>query len=201
MNDRTRIKGRLLFLGRLEAQKGIYVLLDAVARLDPNLEWSLLIGGSGEKKKVQARIDELGIGHKTSLLGWVEGARKAELLDTAMALILPSFAEGLPMSMLEAMAHSTPVVATPVGGIPDLLEDGNEGILVPQGNADRLAEAITYLLQNPEVVPKMGCYGFEKFKTKFSSDVVIPQVESLYEELGINRPRLNRHSPPNGFDQ
>jgi glycosyltransferase involved in cell wall biosynthesis len=177
--------GTMLFLGELGRRKGIYVLLDAVARLDSAYNWSLLIGGNGDIPGVKKRIEELVLGDRVRLVGWVDGAKKAELLDAATFLVLPSYAEGLPMSMLEAMAHGTAVITTPVGGIPDLFEDGVDGILVPPGSVEELSDAIAYLLGNPAVTRQMVIEGRKKFEAQFSSDVIIPQVEALYSDLGV----------------
>jgi glycosyltransferase involved in cell wall biosynthesis len=177
--------GTMLFLGELGHRKGIFVLLDAVTRLGDKFNWKLLVGGNGDVAGVEKRVAELGIGDKVRLLGWVDGPNKAALLDAATFLVLPSYAEGLPMSMLEAMAHGTAVITTPVGGIPDLFEDGVDGILVPPGDAEKLSNAIAYLLENPTIRKQMGIEGRRKFEVRFSSNVIIPQVEELYSDMGI----------------
>ena len=175
----------LLYLGRLVESKGIYLLLDAVAKTcDEFPDLRLLCAGSGDTEKVKAAAEELGIAQRVELLGWVEGDAKQALLESSTIFLLPSFAEGLPMSVLESMAAGLPVIATRVGGIPDVLADGSEGLIVPPGDAAALAKAIRLLLGDEKLRTEMESRSRQRFLREFRADITIPQVESLYRELG-----------------
>ncbi|MES2159785.1 MAG: glycosyltransferase family 4 protein [Pseudomonadota bacterium] len=185
----ARQAGQLLFLGRLGPRKGSYDLLAAIARVvaaQPAL--TALLGGDGELAQTAARADALGIAAHVKLLGWVGGADKQALLDQAMVYVLPSYNEGLPMSVLEAMAAGMPVISTPVGGIPEAVSDGVEGYLVAPGDVAALAERIERLLTEPGLAERMGAAARRKVATTFSAEAVLPRIEELYQQLGWGRP-------------
>jgi glycosyltransferase involved in cell wall biosynthesis len=187
--DIPLIQGRqpcaLLFLGRLGQRKGVYDLLQAVSLLVsryPNLK--VWLGGDGELDIVRDRAASLGIGGYVQVLGWVKGADKTRLLDEASVYVLPSYNEGLPMSVLEAMAHGLPVVATPVGGIPEALRDGEEGFLVAPGDIEGLADRLDRLLANPDLRARMGEAARQRAISCFGADGIVKQWVALYRELG-----------------
>lgn len=175
----------LLFLGRLGKGKGTYDLLEAVARIlpvFPNVE--LLCGGDGELEQVAARAKELGIGDNVKILGWVKGEEKQRLLDEAAVYVLPSYIEGMPMGVLEAMAAGVPVITTTVGGIPDAINPGVDGILIEPGDVNALSNAITSLLENADMRVNIGTAGRQKIVESFSAEKVVPQLEAIYRDLG-----------------
>jgi glycosyltransferase involved in cell wall biosynthesis len=102
-----------------------------------------------------------------------------------MLYALPSYNEGLPMSVLEAMAAGLPVLATPVGGIPEAVSDGVEGFLVAPGDVAALAARLAQLLQDDGLAQRMGAAARRKVETTFSSQAVLPHVEKMYQELGF----------------
>jgi glycosyltransferase involved in cell wall biosynthesis len=189
-SSRPREVHTLLFLGRLGERKGIYALLEAIALLHPRFpNLRLLAGGDGELERVAARAKALGIAKAVEILGWVTGERKNKLLAEATIYVLPSHNEGLPMSVLEAMSWSLPVVTTPVGGIPEAVTHGVEGFLVQPGDVVNLAEAINKLLIDPGLRERMGIAARARVERQFAAEVIIPQLEALYRELGA-QPRL-----------
>ena len=101
-------------------------------------------------------LPALGLDQRVSVPGWISTAQRAELLDSSAMLVLPSYAENLPMVILEAFAHGVPVVATPVGAIPEVVIDGRNGRLVSPGDVEGLASAIAGLLQDPALRARMG---------------------------------------------
>ena len=176
----------LLFLGQFGQRKGIYILLAAVAKLAgefPTLR--LLAGGDGELEQVREMANALGIKDRVEILGWVKGAAKDALLARSTIYVLPSYAENLPMSVLEAMAAGMPVISTPVGGIPSAIEHGVEGYLVTPGDSDALAEAIRGLLVDRDACRQMGEAARAKAIVKFSAEKVIADVEHVYRALGL----------------
>ncbi len=182
----NRKAGETLFLGRLGQRKGTYDLLDAVAKVcltQPQLH--LMLGGDGEQEQVQQRAIALGIGSHIEMLGWVRGEDKERVLAASMLYVLPSYHEGLPMSILEAMATGLPILSTTVGGIPDAVTDGIEGFLVEAGDVSALADRMQRLLADPVLARRMGEAARRKVESTFSSQAVLPHIERLYTDLGI----------------
>jgi glycosyltransferase involved in cell wall biosynthesis len=176
----------LLFLGRIGERKGAFDLIDAVAQIKgrfPGIR--LLMGGDGEVEVARKRADDLGVSSNVELIGWVSGADKQALLESATVYVLPSYNEGLPMSVLEAMAAGLPVVSTPVGGIPEALHDGVEGFLVQPGNTSALAERLERLLDDASLRQRMGDAARQKVESTFSVGNIVPMIEAIYAELGV----------------
>lgn len=140
----------LVAIGRLSEQKGFGLLLDAMQQAADDLpDLRLTLVGDGEMRaELEARISQLGLQDRIHLTGWLDEDRVAEALRASTALILPSFAEGLPMVLMEAMASGRPVIATSIAGIPELVTP-DCGWLVPAGDAAALAKAIRTLAKTP----------------------------------------------------
>lgn len=179
-----RTPGRTLFFGRVGPRKGTYDLLAALATLKDGAAISLHMGGDGEVKKAGEAASELGIAQQVRFLGWVRGDAKCQALNEAMIYALPSYNEGLPMSVLEAMAAGLPILSTPVGGIPEAVSDGVEGFLVEPGNVPALAARWQQLLSDDALARRMGEAARRKVEQSFSAEAILPQVERLYESLG-----------------
>lgn len=141
----------LLAVGRLSAQKGHLLLLDAMARLrDEGREVSLVLAGDGElREEVTRAVAARGLEDRVRITGWVSGDEVQKLLRACRALVLPSFAEGLPVVLMEAFASGRSVVTTWVAGIPELVRPGESGWLVPAGDVDALADALREVLDAP----------------------------------------------------
>jgi glycosyltransferase involved in cell wall biosynthesis len=146
----------ILFLGRLNAMKGVPQLCDALRRLAGLDGWRATLAGDGEVAVTRRRLAALGIAGKVELPGWVDGARVAELIAEADILVLPSFIENLPVSVVEGMASGLAIVATPVGAVEDIVHDGETGLLVPPGDVDALAAALTRLVTDPALRTRLG---------------------------------------------
>ncbi len=182
----TREQQTLLFLGRLGKRKGAYDLVEAVSRLTAEFpDMKLLMGGDGEVEQVREHVQRLGLEKRVELLGWVTGVDKEALLRRASVYLLPSYNEGLPMSVLEAMAAGLPIVSTPVGGIPEAVADGVEGYLVQPGDVDGIAAALARLLGDTDLRRRMGEAARAKVVSTFSAEKIVPQIEALYRELGV----------------
>jgi glycosyltransferase involved in cell wall biosynthesis len=151
---------RLVCVARLNAQKGIPLLIDAAARLASQPHFAIDIIGDGEQRDmIERQIARLGLGERVRLLGWRSPDAVLEELASARALVLPSFAEGLPVVLMEALAVGRPVIATAIAGIPELV-DAENGWLVPSGSVDALANAMTAALAaSPDRLRAMGAVG------------------------------------------
>jgi glycosyltransferase involved in cell wall biosynthesis len=189
LNDHVRwqdrVPGTILSLGRLGRRKGSYDLVAAMVQLkEAGRRIQLQLGGDGELENVLSHAKQLGVNDCVALLGWVKGADKQHVLNSAMVYTLPSYNEGLPMSVLEAMANGLPVVSTPIGGIPEAISDGVEGFLVQPGDVAGLARALLTLTADTALAERMGNAAREKVERTFSAQAVIPLVEAIYESLG-----------------
>ncbi|WP_172826030.1 glycosyltransferase [Friedmanniella luteola] len=148
---------RILFLGRLGARKGVPELLRALA--DPRLRdrpWRAVLAGDGDVAAFRARAAELGLQGRVEFPGWVGRDAVARYLAAAHLVVLPSHAEGMPLSVLEAFAAGVPVVCTPVGSLPEIAVDGVNSLLVPVGEAGSLAEAILRLAEDEDLRARLG---------------------------------------------
>jgi glycosyltransferase involved in cell wall biosynthesis len=141
----------LLFVGRLAAVKGVPLLLEAVARLQPRFpDMRLtLIGDGPERHTLENTARSLGVTDTVSFVGYRSQAEVAEALSTTDLFVLPSFAEGVPVVLMESLAAQVPVVTTRIAGVPELVRHGENGLLVPPGNLDALTAAIADLLGDP----------------------------------------------------
>jgi glycosyltransferase involved in cell wall biosynthesis len=156
---------RLINIGRLSEQKGQLILVEAAARLrDAGRAFEfVLIGGGPLREAIEARIRELDLAAHVKLAGWMTGPQVRNELLASRGLVLPSFAEGLPVVIMEALALRRPVISTYVAGIPELVRPGETGWLVPAGDVDELVAAVAQLLDAPlEQLEQMGRAGAER---------------------------------------
>jgi glycosyltransferase involved in cell wall biosynthesis len=181
----VRSTNRLLFLGELGRRKGIYDLLSAVPRIAEEVPNVVLVaGGTGELDDVMRHAAEVGAAQYVQLPGWVTGDTKARLLAEAAVYILPSYNEGLPVSILEAMAAGLPVVSTPVGGIPDAIRDGEEGFLILPGRIEDLVQRTVVLLKDSALRAEMGRKAQRRLIEEFSSEISLAEIDRIYRECG-----------------
>lgn len=167
----------LAFVGRLTQIKGLRVLMNAMALVrEMRSDVTLTLVGDGEDRAwIEAEARRIG---GVTLLGYQSQQGVAEALRAADALVLPSFAEGVPVVLMEAMASARPVIATRVAGVPELVEDGVSGFLVPPGNERALADAILALAEAD--IAAMGEAGRAKVKSEFST---VTEAEKLLEHF------------------
>ena len=184
----------ILYVGKLEPRKGYADLLTAAAtvlRVFPAAQF--WFAGHGEIEKAQAQCRQLGIGSSVRLLGWVDRLELEQLFLHASLLALPSYSEGVPMAVLEAMSHAVPVVCTPVGGLPELIEDGRNGLLVPPGDAPALAARILCLLHDPAYACSLAEAAVETVQQRCGLNAISERLETLYATLYAE---LHGHAVP-----
>lgn len=140
---------RLISVGRLSSQKGQFLLLEALSQLKgEGICFEMVLVGDGEMRSlIEQRIHDLGLGEDVTLTGWLDGEQVKEEILASRALILPSFAEGLPVVIMESFALKRPVLSTYVAGIPELVEHGQNGWLIPAGSVEALADALKKVLK------------------------------------------------------
>lgn len=177
--------GRLLFLGRLRDVKGVYELITALSLLRerfPHLR--LVLGGDGDQAPLWAHARAQGVADMIEMPGWIDGDAKASALREAEVFVLPSHYEAQPVCILEAMAQGVPVVATSVGGIPDMCDDGVHALLVPAQQPEQLAAAIGRLLDNAELRQTLARQAYQRVVAQYSHQQVMQQLGQLYQSLG-----------------
>lgn len=177
---------QLLFVGRLAAVKGVPVLFEAlgeVLKSQPETRLTL-IGDGHERAGLEAEAARLGLAEKVTFAGYKSQDEVAGALRAADLFVLPSFAEGVPVVLMEAMASGLPVVASSVGGVGELVEHGVSGLLLPPGNAVALAAALTDLLDNPAQGKKMGRAGAAKVVAEFDSQNEAAKLAGLFRGEG-----------------
>jgi len=178
---RARPAREILFLGLIGERKGVFDLLPAFAAARAaNGALELTIGGNGAIDRARSEAQRLGVADHVDLRGWVGAQEREALLTRADIFALPSRNEGLPMSVLEAMARGLPVIATPVGGVPELIEDGVNGLLVPLADPDALARAILKLADDQEGRAALGRAARETILARHSAAVALPALEHVY---------------------
>jgi len=175
----------VLFLGRLEREKGVFDLVEAVANIAERVSGiSLVLCGAGSAKfALQQLAEQKGIGALVEFPGWVDGQAKADLLQRAGVFVLPSYAEGMPIAVLEAMAAATPVVASSVGAVVEMLEGGASGFVVEPGNVSMLGQAILSALIDANVTGAMTERASIRVRSTYAADVVIAHLRQCYSEL------------------
>jgi glycosyltransferase involved in cell wall biosynthesis len=171
----------VLFLGLVGTRKGVYDLLPAFKEAIAHAgALRLIIGGNGEVDQARALAVKLKIEDYVVFAGWVSGDEKVKLLRRAQIYVLPSYNEGLPVSLLEAMSWQVPVISTCVGGIPELVREGVDGLLIKAGDQDALTSSIVKLAQDANLRIKMGVEARKQVERNFSKQVVLPRLEELY---------------------
>lgn len=174
---------KFVFLGNLGKRKGVPVLLDAMELA--TVPWTLQFAGGDEDpgftEWTRNEINRRQLSHRAKLMGPMVGKHKEELLAQADAFVLPSLAEGLPMALLEAMAARLPVVVTTVGAMPEVINEGVEGYLVPPNDARQLAAAMNRMALPGEQRNVMGLAGYAKYRALYSVDAMAQTLLSIYE--------------------
>jgi glycosyltransferase involved in cell wall biosynthesis len=179
---------KALFLGRVGPRKGAFDLLEAMGRLKTrNCPLQVCIAGDEERQGDQvraiSRLEELQLVDECQLVGIVRGAEKAELLSKAGFFVLPSYDEGLPMAILEAMAAGLAVISSPVGGIPEVVRDGYNGFLITPGDIATLAEKLAMLASDPHLCEVMGQRSREIAQQELDVKLYIERLVALYESI------------------
>jgi len=175
------------FMGRLGKRKGVYDLLDAFEKLIPDFPSArLILGGDGEVNKVRKLVVKKKLKERINVLGWVSGEQKIKVFRESDIYVLPSYNEGLPGSILEAMAAGVPIISTPVGGIPEAVIENRNGYLVNPGDVDDLSKKLKILCQNKKLREKMGKESRDIIKEKFEIKKIVLNLLNIYKKIALN---------------
>ncbi len=175
---------RLLFLGAVSMRKGIYDLLDAMQQISPELspEWKLDIYGPNVMGNVEDEIEKRDLSSRVFYRGWLPPGDRAEVLSHTAVNILPSYHEGLPMTIMEAMAAGIPSIATNVAAIPEAVNDDN-GILLQPGDTRALGQSILTLCNHHEMRLQKSENSYRTAVEKFSLEKHLCRIANIYREL------------------
>lgn len=172
----------MLFLGWLERGKGILELLEASLSLSKKYEFRLIIAGRGHaEEQARAFVQSHGLEDFVEFAGWVAGEAKEALLAKADILILPSWAEGFPNAIVEAMAAKMAVVVTTVGNVPDLITDRQQALLVPPKDKEALERAIEQLLLDPQFRVELAERGHAFARDNFSVEQGVAKLTAVID--------------------
>jgi glycosyltransferase involved in cell wall biosynthesis len=182
---------RLLFVGNLLERKGVKDLLQAFAAPSMrNRNIELTMAGGGPVDLYRAMANDLGIAERVRFTGWISQDDARTLMVNADALILPAYDEGLPLVILEALASRTAVICTPVGSIPEVLEDGATALFVTPGDQAAITGAITRLIDQPSLRHNLSAAGAALYCRLFTMDAFAQSVASLYAAMTPRDPTL-----------
>jgi len=176
----------VLFLGRLEPAKGVFDLLEALSAVRPAVpDIRLLCAGEGDRGAVRRHAEQLGMADAVTFTGWVGPSGKRALFENAAVFALPSYEEAMPMSLLEAMAAGVPAIATPVGGVPEVMVDGVSGFFVAPGDTATLQRLLRKLLLDGKLAARIGLAGREAVRLRCAPERAVPQLEKVYAAVGL----------------
>lgn len=171
-----------LFFGLITEAKGIFDLIQVIAANKNKYRGKikLLIGGNGKVEKLLSLIKENEIEDIVVFLGWVNGEKKVNALNRADVYILPSYIEGSPVSILEAMSYGLPIISTKVGGIPELVKNKENGLLIDAGNLEQIEMALDWFVTSPELLGKYGAIS-EQLVQKHLPAAVLKKLIDVYQ--------------------
>ena len=172
----------VLFMGRLGDRKGTGDLLRAFSKVaEHHRDARLVLGGDGEIDRFRKLADDLGVSAKVEFRGWIGPQDKVRTFLECDIYALPSYNEGLPGSIVEAMAAGKPVISTPVGGIPEAVREGENGFLVDPGDIDALSDRLDKLLSDEGKRSSMGEKSRQLLRARFDSEAIVGRLVSIYE--------------------
>lgn len=177
-------KKLITFAGTIHDNKAPDLLLKAWAQLKEKYpDWKVVFMGSGEVPRYEQMAKDLGISECVEFTGHIVGNRKNQLFHDSSIYCMCSYMEGFPMVVLEAWAHSTAVVTTPVGGLPDAIEEGMNCLTFGFGKYDELAEQLDNLISNDQLRRDMCAYGYKYAQEHFSLEIVSQNLDRIYMNL------------------
>lgn len=177
-------KVHMLFMGELGKRKGVFDIIRGLAKHRVELEGKLefRIGGNTNEERLMKEIEQGRLQNIVKFEGWVAGDKKIDLLNWADLFILPSFNEGLPISILEAMSYKMPIISSPVGGIPEVVKDGVNGAIVTPGNDEEIFKAIKKYVNDRTLLSKQGAESYKVVQT-YLPVYVMNHLKVIYENL------------------
>jgi glycosyltransferase involved in cell wall biosynthesis len=183
-NNETRVS----FLGQLGPRKGTPQMVAALSQLEHRNDWTATLAGDGEVSETRADVRCRGIADRVKVPGWLSTTATSELLRATDILVLPSFAENLPMVIVEAFAHGIAVISTPVGAVPEVITHEQNGLLVPVGNIKALANAIERLLDDVDLRRRLGCKARRDHAERYELDAYVHRLVEIWRRSAAQGP-------------
>jgi glycosyltransferase involved in cell wall biosynthesis len=185
----------IVFLGYLSERKGVPDLLRALA--SPAMaqrEWRATLAGGGPVDSFRSMAEDLGLGERVHFPGWLGAADATRLCATSHVIVLPSYAEGLAMAVLEGLSHGLAVVTTPVGAHPEVIEPGRCGVFVPPGDPESLAAALARLIDDPQERKRLGAGARRQYLENFNVWNYAVRLQDLHASL-LGQPGCGSSAP------
>lgn len=177
----------ILYMGVLNSRKSPDILIRAASELPEGLNLRFIFAGNGNLEEYRSLARFLGVAERCQFLGWVKGKERERLYLTSDIYCLPSKNEGMPMSVLEAMSYGLPVITTPVGGIPQVISDGIDGLIMPVGDVKQLVSELSMLIESYELRNRMGRAARDKIEVKFNISDIVMKLANTYGQV-LRRP-------------
>jgi glycosyltransferase involved in cell wall biosynthesis len=174
----------ILFIGTLTKRKGYHDLINAfqkVSNIYP--EWKLILAGNGEIDKANILADKLNISDKVTCLDWITDSEKDNVFRNASIFCLPSYVEGLPMAIMDALAYGLPVVTTPVGGIPDVFSHMKNAIFIEPGNIEEISEALLMLIRSEKLAEQLKAESLFLKENLFDLNKITQKLNLIYLQI------------------
>ena len=176
-------KLRLSTLGLLGHNKNTTQLIEALGCLAHRSDWIATIAGHGEVERARAQVNELGLNDRISVPGWLDQPAVQRLLEASDIFLLPSLSEGVPMAILEAFSYGVPVIASSVNAIPEIVNDGRNGLLVPVSDLEALVRAITRLLDDTDLRLALGQQALRDHAANYELDAYFDRLQLLWRQV------------------
>ncbi|MBV5315336.1 MAG: glycosyltransferase family 4 protein [Prolixibacteraceae bacterium] len=174
----------IIYAGILNQRKGYSDLIKAFALIAKSKrDWKIIFAGNGEIEKAKLLANDYQIEDQVIFMGWIIGEQKDKLFRDASIFCLPSYAEGFPMAVLDAFSYGLPVITTPVGGLPDILSDKKNALLVNPGDISALSDALELMIDDETLRNQISCESKRLSQTIFSLVNISDQLDNLYYEL------------------
>lgn len=174
----------IMFMGWLIERKGLYDFLNAIKKIDKLIDAKYkvaLCGDGGED--IYEKIKCIGIAHRIAHIGWIDGAKKNRFLSDTIVNVLPSYREGLPMTILETMAYGIPNIASNISTIPEIIKDGYSGFLIEPGDVNGIAKYIIQLVNDTELRINISKAAFDTIEKCFTIDIHVKKIMEIYKLL------------------
>lgn len=183
--DFSKKKNHILFAGTLSDRKGYNRLLEAFSKIfNQYPEWKIIFAGNGEIEKAQQIQRKLEIPqNQVQYLGWITGKEKETAFQEASIYCLPSWGEGFPMGVLDALAYGIPVITTPVGGVIDIFKNGTNGLVYDTYNIEELAKDLSLLMNSKETRNKIIQEADKLVNNEFNIERITNQLDKIYSSL------------------
>lgn len=183
--DQAELK--ILFLGWLEQEKGIFELLEVCRRLNTKYAFTLTIAGRGNaEEKARKFVAEHDLSSYVKFEGWAHGQQKIDFLKSADVLVLPSWAEGFPNVIIEAMAAKVAIIVSAVGNVPDMLQHREEAMIVPPKDVNVLTDMLEELFVNPHLRTEIAERGFNYARENFSTQKGVQRLTAIVTAAAVN---------------